>query len=121
VIRKALLGAVLLGATACSIAEPNLLGGREKCWSEGDPRNAALLEGRLDLAISSNSGTLITPDGTDFETEFPFMSVRESDDTVVLVHDGQIVAQSGETVTLFGGYGPDGVLLVCAIEERAAS
>jgi hypothetical protein len=49
------------------------------------------------------------------------MSVRESDDTVVLVHDGQIVAQSGETVTLFGGYGPDGVLLVCAIEERAAS
>jgi hypothetical protein len=118
VIRQAFLGAVLLGATACSAGEPNLLGGRHKCWSDADPRNAALLEGNLQLGYASSK--LATPDGTDFNVEFPFMTVRQglSDDATVLMDGGQVVATQGEYVTVFGGYGSDGIVLVCSIEER---
>ena len=106
--------------SSCSLT-PNLLGGREKCWAQSDSRAATLMEGRLDLVDGSDRGTLSTSDGTDFDVQFPFMTVRWNGETVPgleLVDDGRTVAFSGETVTVFGGYGSDGVLVVCAIEER---
>ena len=76
------------------------------------------MKGRLDLAPGSGHGTLATPEGTDFETQFPFMTVENVIDPPVLVDGGRTVAISGETVTVFGGLGSDGVIVVCAIEER---
>jgi hypothetical protein len=76
------------------------------------------MDGRLDLAVGSGRGTLHTSDGTDFETEFPFMTVKSENGTAVLVDHGTRVAASGDTVTVFGGAGARGVFLVCAIEER---
>ena len=96
----------------------DLLGGREKCWSDSDFHLAALFDGTLELSSASGGGVLHTSDGTDFDTEFPFMTVRTEGDNVVLLDDGAIVAASGDTVTVFGGMGEDGIFLICSIEER---
>jgi hypothetical protein len=110
--------ALTVTIAGCSLAQPNLLGGREKCWGESDPRMATLMKGRLDLAPGSERGTLATPEGTDFEIQFPFMTVEPGTDMPVLVDRGRTVAINGETVTVFGGLGSDGVIVVCAVEER---
>jgi hypothetical protein len=100
--------ALTVTIAGCSLVQPNLLGGREKCWGESDPRMATLMKGRLDLAPGSGGGTLVTPEGTDFETQFPFMTVESGIDPPVLVDGGRTVSISGETVTVFGGLGSDG-------------
>jgi len=97
----------------------NLLGGRQPCWSEADHRSATLMRGRLDLVLGSNGGTLATPDGTGFQVTFPFMTVDHVGEIVVLTDEGKTIALSGETVTVFGGLGPNGDILVCSIEEQS--
>ena len=77
---------------------------------------ATLMRGRLDLELGSNGGTLATPEGTDFDVTFPFMTVDHVGDVVVLTDEGKTVALSGETVTVFGGLGSEGNILVCSIE-----
>ena len=114
-IATSLVGVSLTG---CALAGDNLLGGRQKCWSDSEPHSAALFDGRLELSTSSGGGILHTSDGTDFETEFPFMVVKSEGGSTVLVDHGTTVAASGDTVTLFGGVGARGVFVVCAIEER---
>lgn len=61
---------------------------------------------------------LHTTDGTDFNVAFPLMTVQTDAGNVVLMDDGATVAADGDTVTVFGGLGDDGVFLVCSIEER---
>jgi len=38
-----------------------------------------------------------------------------------LLRGGDVVAQSGDDVSLFGGAGADGALVVCAVEENRSS
>jgi hypothetical protein len=80
---------------------------------------ATLMRGQLFLDIGSGTGTLATPDGTDFPARFPFMSVGKVGDTVVLTNEGRTIALNGETVTVFGGLGSDGAILVCSLEEQS--
>jgi hypothetical protein len=97
----------------------NVLGGRQPCWSEADRRMATLMRGQLLLDLDTGTGTLSTPEGTEFPTRFPFMTVDHVGDIVVLTDEGRTIALSGETVTVFGGLGSDGVILVCSIEEQS--
>ncbi len=97
----------------------NLLGGRQPCWSEADRRSATLMRGQLNLELGTNGGTLATPEGTDFDVKFPFMTVDHVGDVVVLTDEGKTIALSGETVTVFGGLGSNGDILVCSIEEQS--
>jgi hypothetical protein len=98
----------------CS-GSPNLLGGRERCWPEGDTRLATLMKGRLELGAFP--WQLDTPEGESFALEF---AGPRLDPTATSLVDatGRTVATEGEMVTLFGGLGSDGVIVVCAIEER---
>ena len=114
--RLAVLPAVaLLAASGCSMAG-GTLGGRETCWPESDARMASLWRGVLQ--IDDSRSQLLTPDG---ET-IPFISTVYG--TVVpetgageLTRGDQVVARSGDDVTVFGGAGADGLLILCAIEE----
>ena len=117
--RHVLIAAAAFALLLSGCGGVNLLGGRQPCWSEADRRAATLMRGELQLELMSNSGTLATPEGTDFPVQFPFMTVSTVADSVVLTYEGRTVATSGETVTVFGGLGPDGILLVCSIENEA--
>jgi len=118
--RLALAGLLLIGAFAagCSVAEPNLLGGRERCWNnEADPRLATLMKGTLELDPAGSS--LATPEGDAFPLEFPVLVVKTVAGGVAMVDgSGATVATDGELVTVFGGLGSDGAIAVCAVEER---
>ena len=52
---------VALPLLGCSAVKPNLLGGREKCWSDVEPRMATLMKGELELGGSP--WHLATPEG----------------------------------------------------------
>lgn len=100
----------------CSIAEPNLLGGREKCWSDSDPHAATLMKGWVEL--DTDPPVMHTADGEDFPLEFPFMTVRSTDRGPELFDGGVAVAGNGELITVFGGLDSDGSIAVCAVEEH---
>jgi hypothetical protein len=109
------MAVALLGAAGCSL-EPNLLGGREKCWPESPPRAASIWRGIL--RIDATGGRLDTPEGDvipllsgALETQVGAGGVGE------LVRGSDVVARAGDDVTLFGGAGADGALVVCGVEE----
>ena len=116
--RHLLIGLASLSLLITGCGGVNLLGGRTPCWSEADKRLATVMYGRLDLDLQSGGGTLATPDGTDFKVTFPFMTVTSVGPTVVLTDEGKTVALTGETLTVFGGLGSDGILMVCSIDEE---
>lgn len=109
------LGLALLGAAGCSL-EPNLIGGREKCWPADPPRAASLWRGIL--RIDASGGRLETPEG-DVIPLLPGSLQARAGATGVgeLVRGTDVVARTGDDVTLFGGAGGDGALVVCAVEE----
>jgi len=108
------LGLTLLGTVACSL-QPNLLGGREKCWPEGDPRAASLWRGIL--RIDASGGRLETPEGDFIPLLAGALQTRAgAAGAGELVRGTDVVAKAGDDVTLFGGAGADGALLVCAVE-----
>jgi hypothetical protein len=105
--------AVLFGA-GCSFTS-GTLGGREKCWPETDQRAASLWRGTL--RIDASGGRLETPEGDIIPLLPGTLATRVGDSWVgELVRGSDIVAQAGEDVTLFGGAGADGALVVCAVE-----
>ena len=108
----------LVTFAACAAAEPNLLGGRERCWDEAaDPKLETLMRGTLELDPSGS--VLHTPEGERFALNFPLLAVRTASGTMSVVDgSGTAVATHGELVTVFGGLGADRVIQVCAIEER---
>jgi hypothetical protein len=101
---------------ACSIREPNLLGGREKCWSDSDPHAATLMKGWVEL--DTDPPVMHTAEGEDFSLEFPFMTVRSTDHGPDLTDGNVTVAENGELITVFGGLSADGSIAVCAVEEH---
>jgi hypothetical protein len=108
--------ALALAAGGCSFGG-NLLGGREKCWPEGQPRAASLWRGIL--RIDATGGRLATPEGEDIPLAPGTLTTRlGADGAGELVRGQEVVARAGDDVTLFGGAGSDGTLVVCGVEER---
>lgn len=114
-----MLGVALLGIAGCSL-EMNLLGGREKCWPESPPRGASIWRGML--RIDASGGRLDTAEG-DVIPLFPgTLQTRVGAGGIGELVDGDnVVAKAGDDVTLFGGMGADGFLIVCGVEEIHSS
>jgi hypothetical protein len=92
----------------------NVLGGREKCWPESPPRAASVWRGILRID-DSGSARLATPEGEEIPLLPGNFGFRAG--TGELVRGSDVVARDGDDLTLFGGAGGDGFLVVCAIEE----
>jgi hypothetical protein len=108
-----LLASCLLVTAACSF---NTLGGREKCWPESDARVASLWRGVV--RIDASGAWLDTPEGEAIPLVAGTLQPRVADDgSGQLVRGEDVVARAGDDVTLFGGAGSDGALVVCAVEE----
>ena len=106
----------LIAAVGCSLTG-GTLGGREKCWPEDPPRAASLWRGVLQ--IDAASAQLNTPEGDVIPLLPGSLQTRAGDDGVgELVSGTDVVARAGDDVTLFGGAGADGALVVCAVEEK---
>ena len=107
-------GFLLVG---CAAMEPNLLGGRQKCWNESESRFASLMKGTLDLDLATP--TLATAEGDRLTLHFAGPRVGRVDGAPVLLDpSGSVAATNGATVTLFGGLGGDESMVVCGVEER---
>jgi hypothetical protein len=109
------LGFVLLIAAGCALSG-GTLGGREKCWPESEQRAASIWRGIL--RIDSTGGRLDTPEGDVIPLLAGTLGTRVGSSGIgELVRGSDIVALAGDDVTLFGGAGSDGALVVCAVEE----
>ncbi len=108
-----LLVALAVGGMACATTGDALLGGRERCWA--DQRVASLWRGVL--VIDAFGGRLDTPEGEIIPLRSGALRTRVGDGGGELVRGEEVVARAGDDVTLFGGAGSDGYLVVCAIEE----
>jgi hypothetical protein len=109
--RAILLVIAMFAITACSLSS-GTLGGRDKCWPEGEARAASLWRGIL--RIDPSGARLDTPEG-DVIPLAP--GALQPNGNGELVRGNDVVARSGDDVTLFGGAGADGTLVVCAVEE----
>lgn len=108
------LALALLGTVGCSL-QPNLLGGREKCWPADPPRAASLWRGIL--RIDASGGRLETPEGDVIPLLPGSLQPRAgAGGAGELVRGTDVVARAGDDVTLFGGAGADGALVVCGVE-----
>jgi len=108
-------GIALLSSAGCSLAGATL-GGREKCWPEDPPRAASIWRGIL--RIDASGGYLDTPEGDVIPLSPGTLATRVGENGIgELVHDGDVVARAGDDLTLFGGAGADGFLVVCGVEE----
>ncbi|HYN68919.1 MAG TPA: hypothetical protein VEX41_01755 [Candidatus Eisenbacteria bacterium] len=113
--RAFILALLVLTTVGCSLAG-GTLGGREKCWPEQDRRAASIWRGILQ--IDGSGARLQTPEG-EVITLLPGALTTQIGASGVgeLVAGEQVVATAGEDVTLFGGAGSDGALVVCGVEE----
>jgi hypothetical protein len=113
------LGFALLTSAGCSLSS-GTLGGRETCWPEGDSRAASIWRGVLD--IDASGGRLDTPEGDAIPLLPGALAMRVGEGGVgKLVRGTDVVAKAGDDVTLFGGAGADGALVVCGVEEIHAA
>ena len=112
--RVLVLSPLAIAATGCALTG-GTLGGRDKCWSADDARSASLWRGTLQVNasgawLSAPEGDLILLPGT--------LSTRMGEGGVgELVRGSDVVARAGDDVTLFGGIGGDGTMVVCGLEE----
>jgi hypothetical protein len=103
----------------CSLAG-GTLGGRDKCWPQDPPRAASLWRGVL--RIDASGGRLDTPEGDSIPLAAGALRPRVgAAGTGELVRGEDVVARAGDEVTLFGGAGADGALVVCAVESVHSS
>jgi hypothetical protein len=71
------------------------------------------------LRIDVQGGRLDTPEGDTIPLRAGSLRTRVgSGGSGELVRDDEVVARAGDDVTLFGGAGSDGALVVCAVEEK---
>jgi hypothetical protein len=113
----ALALAVAMGVAAGCSSGPSLLGGRERCWPSSEQRAASLWRGTL--RIDAFGGNLDTPEGEVIPLSSGALRTRpgEAGTGELVSSTDEVVAKSGDDVTLFGGAGADGTLVVCAVEE----
>jgi hypothetical protein len=112
VLAGAFLVALVMG---CSLAG-GTLGGREKCWPASDKRVPSLFRGIL--RVDATGGRLATNEGEVIPLKAGALRpVMGADGTGQLVRGTEVVAKAGSDVTLFGGAGSDGALVVCDVEE----
>ena len=78
---------------------------------------ATLMKGRLELG--PYPWHLATSEGERFDIDFRGLSL-DAGSTAILDANGRTVATEGELVTVFGGLDSNGVILICAIDERHA-
>jgi hypothetical protein len=115
-VGRLLLVAILLGTIAGCAISGGTLGGYEKCWPESPPRAASLWRGIL--VIDDVVSQLATPEGDVIPLSPGALVTRMGVDGVgELVAGDQVIARAGDDVTLFGGAGADGALVVCAVDE----
>ena len=106
---------VVVLSTGCSLAG-GTLGGRDTCWPGSDHRAASIWRGILH--IDETGAELDTPEGDVIPLLPGALQARVGDSGVgQLVRGSDVVATAGQDVTLFGGAGADGALVVCAVEE----
>lgn len=109
-----LLAAFAITVTGCALTG-GTLGGRDKCWSADDTRGASLWRGTLQ--IDASGGRLLAPEG-DLVLLPGALTTRIGDGGGgELVRGSDVVARAGDNVTLFGGIGGDGTMVVCGLEE----
>ena len=109
------LGLIVIVVGGCGLAG-GTLGGRDKCWPESDARMASIWRGIL--RIDARGGHLDTPEGDAIPLLPGALQTRVGDGGVgQLVRGSDVVATNGQDVTLFGGAGADGALVVCGVEE----
>jgi hypothetical protein len=109
------VAATLAVAAGCSLGG-GTLGGREKCWPAQPPRAASIWRGTL--AIDASGAQLDTPEGEAIPLVAGSLTPRVGPSGAgELVAGETVVARSGDDVTLFGGAGADGFLVVCGVEE----
>ena len=114
-----LLAATLVATTGCALAG-GTLGGREKCWPEEPPRGASVWRGTL--TVDESGGALLTTDGDVIALIPGTLSTTMATDGIgVLVDGDRVVAKAGADLSLFGGMGSDGALVVCDVEEIHSS
>jgi hypothetical protein len=112
------LGLVLLSSAGCALGS-GTLGGREKCWPESEQRAASIWRGVL--RIDASGGYLDTPEGEVIPLRAGTLATRVRADGVgELVQGDEVVARAGDDLTLFGGAGADGALVVCGVEASHA-
>ena len=121
---RAAVAAVFLAIVlaGCSLAGGGgTLGGREKCWPADPPRAASIWRGIL--TMDENGFRLVTPEG---ETIWLVAGSLGLDWTAgstgeLVDGSGNVLARAGQDITLFGGAGADGALVVCGLEEIHAT
>jgi hypothetical protein len=114
--RLRILAAAAIFAVAGCLGGINTLGGREKCWPSSEQRAPSVWRGIL--RIDGSAGELDTPEGEVIPLLPGALSMRVGNDgTGQLVRGNEPVAKSGDDVTLYGGAGADGYLVVCGLEE----
>jgi len=107
---------LIAGTAGCSLTG-GTLGGRERCWPDTDRRAPSLWRGIL--RIDASGGRLDTPEGDVIPLLPGTLATRVGDTgTGELVRGSDVVAKAGDDVSLFGGAGADGRLVVCAVEEN---
>jgi hypothetical protein len=112
--RVLVLSLFAIAMTSCALTG-GTLGGRDKCWSTDDPRSASLWRGILQ--IDASGGRLTAPEG-DLVLLPGTLSTRVGESGAgELVRGSDVVAREGDEVTLFGGIGGDGTMVVCGVEE----
>lgn len=113
------VGLALVVAAGCALSG-GTLGGREKCWPQSEQRAASIWRGTL--RIDASGGRLDTPEGDVIPLLPGSLAPRlGTGGGGELVRGGDVVAKAGDDVTLFGGAGADGALVVCGVEEIHAS
>lgn len=113
--RLLLIATILSAVVGCSISG-RTLGGRDKCWPADPPRAASIWRGVL--LIDDTVSQLITLEGEVIPLLPGALTTRVgADGTGELVSGNDVVAKAGEDLTLFGGMGGDGALVVCGLEE----
>ena len=109
------LGLTLLTTAGCALTS-GTLGGREKCWPASDQRAPSIWRGIL--RVDESGGWLDTPEGDSIPLIAGTLEPRIGEGGLgELVRGADVVARAGADVTLFGGAGADGALVVCGVEE----
>ncbi len=104
-----------LAVAACSFGG-GTLGGRDTCWPGSEHRAPSVWRGVL--RIDATGAQLDTPEGDVIPLLPGALQTRVGDGGVgQLVRGSEVVATAGQDVTLFGGAGADGALVVCDVEE----